>query len=81
MLAAYFPRRLKPMAPALFALGLVSLAGSPAGAQERGITASEILIGAIGALTGPVAFIGTPGRDGMTMGFNEINERGGVCGR
>jgi branched-chain amino acid transport system substrate-binding protein len=55
--------------------------GSSARAQEPGITATEITVGAIGALTGPVAFIGTPGRDGMTLAFNEINERGGVCGR
>jgi branched-chain amino acid transport system substrate-binding protein len=50
-------------------------------AQEAGVSATEITVGAIGALTGPLAFIGTPGRDGMTLGFNEINERGGVCGR
>jgi branched-chain amino acid transport system substrate-binding protein len=53
----------------------------PARGQEPGVSASEITVGAIGALTGPLAFIGTPGRDGMTLGFNEINERGGVCGR
>lgn len=53
----------------------------PARAQEPGVSASEITVGAIGALTGPLAFIGTPGRDGLTLGFNEINERGGVCGR
>jgi branched-chain amino acid transport system substrate-binding protein len=68
-------------APALFGLGLAANAPSVAEAQEPGITPTEILIGAIGALTGPLAFIGTPGRDGMTLGFNEINERGGVCGR
>jgi branched-chain amino acid transport system substrate-binding protein len=68
-------------APALFGLGLAANAPSAAEAQEPGITPTEILIGAIGALTGPLAFIGTPGRDGMTLGFNEINERGGVCGR
>ncbi len=50
-------------------------------AQEPGISATEITVGAIGALTGPLAFIGTPGRDGLTLAFNEINERGGVCGR
>jgi branched-chain amino acid transport system substrate-binding protein len=59
------------------------LAGSlpAARAQENGITPSEISIGAIGALTGPLAFIGTPGRDSMTMAFDEINTKGGVCGR
>jgi branched-chain amino acid transport system substrate-binding protein len=54
---------------------------SQASAQENGITATEISIGAIGALTGPLAFIGAPGRDSMSMAFNEINANGGVCGR
>src|SRR6516164_9753162 len=50
-------------------------------AQENGITPTEISIGAIGALTGPLAFIGAPGRDSMAMAFEEINANGGVCGR
>jgi branched-chain amino acid transport system substrate-binding protein len=50
-------------------------------AQENGITPTEISIGAIGALTGPLAFIGAPGRDSMTIAFDEINANGGVCGR
>ncbi|MFZ3351212.1 MAG: ABC transporter substrate-binding protein [Xanthobacteraceae bacterium] len=50
-------------------------------AQNNGVTASEIKIGAIGALTGPLAFIGAPGRDSITMAFDEINAKGGVCGR
>ena len=64
-------------------MGLALLAGAPsaARAQADGVTASEISIGAIGALTGPLAFIGTPGRDSMTMAFDEINAKGGVCGR
>ena len=68
-------------APAVVGLALAAKAPGAANAQEPGVTPTEILIGAIGALTGPLAFIGTPGRDGMTLGFNEINERGGVCGR
>lgn len=66
------------------AAALLALAGTtarPAIAQEQGVTQSEIVIGAIGALTGATAFIGTPGRDGLNLGFNEINARGGVCGR
>src|SRR6516162_10780076 len=61
-------------------IGLLTLAFA-APAQENGITPSEISIGAIGALTGPLAFIGTPGRDSMTLAFDEINAKGGVCGR
>jgi branched-chain amino acid transport system substrate-binding protein len=61
-------------------IGLLTLAPA-AQAQENGVTPSEISIGAIGALTGPLAFIGTPGRDSMTVAFDEINAKGGVCGR
>jgi len=40
-------------------IGLLTLAfGAPA--QENGITPSEISIGAIGALTGPLAFTARP---------------------
>jgi branched-chain amino acid transport system substrate-binding protein len=48
---------------------------------EDGVTSSEIVVGAIGALTGPTAFIGAPGRDSLSLGFDEINAKGGVCGR
>ncbi len=64
-------------------VGFGILPGAPASvrAEENGVSATEISVGAIGALTGPTAFIGTPGRDSMTMAFNEINAHGGVCGR
>jgi hypothetical protein len=45
-------------AAAALGIGIGLLAGA-ARAQENGITASEISIGAIGALIGPLAFIGT----------------------
>jgi branched-chain amino acid transport system substrate-binding protein len=61
-------------------LALGAAVDLPSASAQNGITATEIVIGAIGGLTGPTAFIGTPGRDGMTLAFNEINERGGVCG-
>jgi branched-chain amino acid transport system substrate-binding protein len=68
---------------AAMAFGIGFLAGpvTAAYAEENGVTASEITVGAIGALTGPLAFIGAPGRDSMMMAFEEINARGGVCGR
>jgi len=74
-------RRCTGFAAALL-LGIAVVASplSTARADEDGVTSSEIVIGAIGALTGPLAFIGTPGRDSMTLGFNEINAKGGVCG-
>jgi branched-chain amino acid transport system substrate-binding protein len=72
---------LRSLAAVSVGLGLVAGLPSPARAQENGVTASEISVGALGALTGPLAFIGTPGRDSMTMAFDEINAHGGVCGR
>lgn len=65
------------------AAGAALIAGAPsaAHAQVNGVTPTEISIGAIGALTGPLAFIGAPGRDSMAMAFDEINAKGGVCGR
>jgi len=62
-------------------LALLAAAPSAVRAQADGVTASEISIGAIGALTGPLAFIGAPGRDSLSMAFDEINAKGGVCGR
>jgi branched-chain amino acid transport system substrate-binding protein len=64
----------------LFGIAFIASPLSTARADEDGVTSSEIVIGAIGALTGPLAFIGTPGRDSLTLGFNEINAKGGVCG-
>lgn len=54
---------------------------SAAQAQVNGVTPTEISVGAIGALTGPLAFIGAPARDSLSMAFDEINAKGGVCGR
>lgn len=62
-------------------LGLSALGPFQTARAEDGVTPSEIVIGAIGALTGPLAFIGTPGRDSIGLGLSEINAKGGVCGR
>jgi branched-chain amino acid transport system substrate-binding protein len=64
----------------IFGTGLVASPLSSARAED-GISATEISIGAIGALTGPLAFIGAPGRDSLALGFEEINAKGGVCDR
>ncbi len=53
---------------------------TPGSSQEAGVGPSEIVVGGIGALTGPFAFIGAPGRDGMALALSEINQRD-VCGR
>jgi branched-chain amino acid transport system substrate-binding protein len=51
-----------------------------AGAQG-GVTADGVLIGAYGPITGPAAYVGLGGRDGMEIAINEINEAGGIHGR
>jgi len=56
-------------------------ASLPALANSQGVTAYEIHIGALGPLTGATAFIGGPGRDGLTVGIEQINAAGGINGR
>lgn len=68
----------KSILAALFACGLALF---PAAAQEQGITADTINIGAFGPITGPAAYIGLGGRDGAAMAIKEINAAGGVHGR
>src|SRR5437868_2867908 len=69
------------------ALGLATagLAGLPPAAAladaTQGVTNSEILIGALGQLTGPFAFIGAPGRDNIQMAMEHLNAAGGINGR
>lgn len=64
------------------ALGVgLGLAQVPNARAEDGVTDKEIVVGAIGALTGALSFVGMPGRDGLTLGFSEINAKGGVNGR
>ena len=63
-----------------FALAL-GLTAAPAIAQTQGITAREILIGTIQDLSGPVAALGVPNRQGMDLAVDVINEQGGIHGR
>jgi ABC-type branched-subunit amino acid transport system substrate-binding protein len=59
-----------------------SSAGGDAAAEDvPGVTEDEILIAGFGPLTGPASWIGLGTRDGLAMGFEEINENGGVHGR
>jgi branched-chain amino acid transport system substrate-binding protein len=57
------------------------LVALPALAQTQGVTADTITIGAHGPITGPAAYIGLAGRDGMMLAVKEINAAGGVNGR
>lgn len=50
-------------------------------ASAQGVTKDEILLGGVGPITGPAAYIGLGGRDGLAMAIKEINAAGGVNGR
>ena len=63
------------------ALAAVAIFNAPALYAQQGVTSNEIVIGALGPLTGPFAFIGAPGRDGMALAIDKINEAGGLNGR
>ena len=66
----------------LLAAGGVLLAlALPIAAQQQGVTADTITVGAHGPITGPAAYIGLAGRDGMLLAIKEINAAGGINGR
>ena len=66
----------------LLAASAASLAFSlPVAAQQQGVTADTVTIGSHGPITGPAAYIGLAGRDGMLLAVKEINAAGGVNGR
>jgi branched-chain amino acid transport system substrate-binding protein len=50
-------------------------------AEEPGVRADTITIGAFGPITGPAAYIGLAGRDGANLAIKEINAAGGINGR
>lgn len=54
---------------------------SAAALAEPGVTASTLRVGTIQDLSGPIAMLGAPIRDGMLLRFEEANARGGVHGR
>ena len=68
----------------LVALALAGLAATQAQAQNpapQGVSKTEILIGSIQDLSGPVAAFGKQSRNGMQLRVDEINEQGGINGR
>lgn len=50
-------------------------------AQGKGVSDSEIVLGTITDLSGPIANYGKESRNGMNMAVEEINARGGIQGR
>ncbi len=64
------------------ALAALALAASGAlAAEQQGVSKTEILIGTIQDLSGPLAGYGKASRNGMLLRINEVNEQGGVHGR
>ena len=52
-----------------------------AGAQTQGVSKTEIILGSIQDLSGPIAGFGKQARFGMMLRVDELNEQGGVQGR
>ena len=56
-------------------------AASGVSAQQRGVTASEVVFGMPTDLSGPAATYGVSSSNGVKMRFDEANEQGGIEGR
>lgn len=61
--------------------GVFTLASLTAHAQSQGVSKTEITLGSIQDLSGPLAGYGKPLRMGMLLRAEEVNEQGGVNGR
>ena len=69
--------KLAPFTAAILALS----AAFASQAQVQGVSKTEILIGTIQDLSGPIAAFGKQARNGMQLRVDEINEQGGIGGR
>ncbi len=65
----------------LLVLASLAAATSMTAAQQQGISKSEILLGTIQDLSGPLAGYGKQARNGMQLAIDEVNEQGGIHGR
>jgi branched-chain amino acid transport system substrate-binding protein len=61
-------------------LGILAMSAGLAHAQQ-GVTKTEIVVGTIQDLSGPLASYGKQSRNGMQLRVDEINEQGGINGR
>jgi branched-chain amino acid transport system substrate-binding protein len=67
---------------AIATFAALALAATAASAQQQGVTKSEILVGTIQDLSGPLAGYGKQARNGMQLRIDELNEQsGGIHGR
>jgi branched-chain amino acid transport system substrate-binding protein len=67
-------------ARSVIALATLALSATLASAQQ-GVSPTEILLGSIQDLSGPLAGFGKQDRLGMMLAVDEINEQGGINGR
>jgi branched-chain amino acid transport system substrate-binding protein len=74
-------RTLRPVLTLLLAAVVVSPVPPAAAQSAPGVTADEIKIGALGALTGPGYLYGRLIMNGAEVVYNEVNKAGGVHGR
>ena len=64
------------------ALALILITfGAPLAIAQQGVTKTEILIGTIQDMSGPLASFGKQAKYGMQLRIDELNEQGGVHGR
>ena len=73
--------KLASLTVATLALAAAGALPGAARAQTQGVSKSEILIGSIQDLSGPIAAFGKQSRFGMQLRVDEINEQGGIHGR
>jgi len=66
---------------AVFALLGAAAAQAQTQVPPQGVSKTEIVIGTIQDLSGPVAAFGKQSRNGMQLRVDEINEQGGINGR
>ncbi len=82
--APLLPRFAPVFALAVLATAVLPLAGAAwaqAPMPTQGVSKTEILIGTIQDLSGPIAAFGKQSRNGMQLRVDEINEQGGIAGR
>ncbi len=74
---------MRPSFPSLVLCAALAAAAfvPPAIAQTQGVSKSEIAIGSILDLSGPIAGPSKQARNGLQMRVDEINEGGGIAGR
>ena len=68
-------------ASVLATLALTATIGNAQNAPPQGVSATEITLGTILDLSGPIAGFGKQSRLGMLLAVDEINEQGGINGR